>query len=97
MKKRKNNYDIWCEKWTCMNYQSCKVDVWIIRQTMETMIKFINPKRTSILHGKKNWVNLIKWWLLHGPEDGTIISSTLMKEMVEKHKGMFGKVAKELN
>ena len=34
---------------------------------------------------------------MHGPEDGTIMSSTLMNEMAEKHNGMFGKVAKELN
>ena len=29
---------------------------------------------------------------MHGPKDGTTKSSVLMNEMVEKHKGMFGKV-----
>ena len=36
-----------------------KGDVRITWQTMETMINFINPKGTSILHGKQ-WVNLMR-------------------------------------
>ena len=31
---------------------------------------------------------------MHGPKDGTTKSQVLMKEMAEKHKGMFGKVVK---
>ena len=38
-----------------------------------------------------------KWWLIHGPENGTIMSSTLMDDMADKHNGMFGQVAKEIN
>ena len=38
-----------------------------------------------------------KWWLIHGPENGTIMLSTLMDDMAEKHNGMFGQVAKEIN
>ena len=34
---------------------------------------------------------------MHGPEDGTAKSSAVMNGMAEKHKGMLGKVAKELN
>ena len=47
-------------KGKCINYQSSKVDIHITQQTMETMIKFINPMRMSLLHGKNKWVNLRK-------------------------------------
>ena len=43
-----------------MNYQSSKVDVQSIWQTIETMIKFIKPNRTSVLHSKNKWVNFKK-------------------------------------
>ena len=36
-----------------------KGDICITRQTMETMINFINPKGTSVLYGKQ-WVNFMR-------------------------------------
>ena len=38
-----------------------------------------------------------KWWLIHGPKNGTIMSSTLMDDMAEKHNDIFGQVVKEIN